>query len=652
MNDRIHTSVADAAVPATAAAAAAAAAAGAGAGAGAGADEPGLNELWLGCLLDLLCAHGVERALLSPGARSSAMVLAARSHPGIVHTQVCNDERSAAYMALGAAKASGRPVLVVTTSGSAVANVVPALTEADACGARLVILSCDRPRALRGTGFGQMTDHVGACAAFVRASVDLEDPDDTVAAFRAMHAAVDAALALGQGPRPGPVHLNVPVAGRFDAMERMQAPSAAARAMAAELRERPCAAHAPRGAANTVAGAAAGAATSTSMVMATATAAGADTASRIATLAGTLPLRPGLRGLIVAGPECALAADALADFCARVGYPVLADAASGLRAPGRPDVLSGFDALVARWAFCETPPELVIRFGHAPLMPCVQDYLLAHPAPTLKVSPLAAAADYLHPRFGALVAPTAAELDELAARLGPGDPAWRAAWQLQASGVRTVRKVVLDQLAWGELTAARALFAYPGFDLLHVGNSMPIRHADMLDDGLVARAQVLSNRGVCGIDGTVGSFLGAAQAAGCAAGLLVLGDLALLHDLPALAAAQAHAGCACICVIHNGGGAIFDFLPLAQRADYAVAIRNSHAVDFCAIAAGFGLPHARATDHASLDAALAAARRHPGVSLVEVRVDPASARRQSETLQGLLALLDAPPLAAPQRRVG
>jgi len=565
----------------------------------------GLNDAWLGAILDLLAAHGVCRAVLCPGGRCASLILATRAHPAFVDTLVCTDERSGAFAALGIAKATGEAVLVVTTSGSAVANAVPALTEADACGTPLVILSCDRPRAMRGAGFGQMTDHAGACRAFVRAGVDLEDPHDSAAAFRAMRDALAAALARGLGGNPGPVHINVPLGGRFDATEPGPPLCAATREA---LGDGPGA-----------------------------TAAAPREPGRIDALAHRLPLRPGLRGLVVAGPECALDPDTLADFCLRTGFPVIADAASGLRAPGRPDVLSGCDGLATPSAPRTQAPALVIRFGHAPVLPCVQDYLLAHPAPTLKCSPQDVQADYLHPRFESLTAPTAGELAALAERLEGGDAAWGLAWRTHAQRVRTARGAVADRLPWGELSAARQLFSHAGFDLLQLGNSMSIRHADMFDDG-AARRRVLSNRGVCGIDGTVGSFLGAARS-GCEAGLLVLGDLALLHDLPALATAQRHRGCACLCVIDNAGGAIFDFLPLAARADYEVAIRNPHQVDFGLVAAGFGLPHWRVEDAQGLRAALDAARRHDGASLVEVKVPAGSARAQTARLMAALAML-------------
>ncbi|MGV2289571.1 2-succinyl-5-enolpyruvyl-6-hydroxy-3-cyclohexene-1-carboxylic-acid synthase [Trinickia sp. YCB016] len=585
-----------------------------------------LNDLWLHCILDALAAHGVRRAVLSPGGRSAALVLATRERESFVDTLVCTDERSGAFAALGMSKMTGEAVLIVTTSGSAVANLVPALTEADACGVPLVVVSCDRPRSLRGTGFGQMTDHIGACRAFVRASVDLDDPLDSPEALMAMRAAVDAVLAQCRAPRRGPVHINVPMLGRFDSTESPEA-SAATRAAALPLTEQPLAVgRALRDPAD-------------KQRLATQADSADDIATALSHLAARLPLMPGLRGMIVAGPECGVPGDVLDAFCARTGFPVIADAASGLRGYGRADVSSGFDALAVPSPLAARAPDLVIRFGHAPVMPQVQNYLLAHRVPTLKVSTLPADADYLHPSFVPLVAPSPVLLDALAERLAPGDDKWRTAWRQSSTRVRAARVQALAGLEWGELVAAQQIFTHDGFDFVQFGNSMPVRHADLFDDVRPRVRAALSNRGVWGIDGTVGTFIGAARARG-GAGLLVLGDLALLHDLPALASAQRHAGCACICVINNEGGAIFDFLPLAQRPDYRTAVRNPHAIDFGCLAAAFGLRFARAADRESLAAALDAARAHEGVTIVEAAVPAGSACSQmDQMIAGMAALL-------------
>ena len=553
--------------------------------------EVSLNQAWLTCLLDIVAAAGIRRAVVSPGGRSTAMVLAVRERASFTDVIVTTDERTGAFTALGMVKASGEPAMVVTTSGSAVANLVPALTEADECALPLVLITCDRPRALRGSGFGQMIDHIGACRAFVRASVDLPDPTDDPNAFIALRERVIEVLAACAGARPGPVHINIPFAGRYDSTE-----SSAISPTALREARRP-AFFQPRPARAT---------------------------NDVAALVDRLGLRPGMRGVIVAGPECGIALDLLARFAARTGFPVFADAASGLRSMGASSVMSGYDALGARSLRPCEPPELVIRCGFAPVMPAVQNYLLEHPCPTIRMSRTAIERDYLHSSFAPLVAPDASELDALADALATGDSRWRDQWLGAANAVAEQRRRVAGLLPWGELPAAREIFMYEGFDFVHFGNSMPIRHADFYYEARAGGQPTFSNRGVWGIDGTLGTFLGEAVALN-ATGLLVLGDLAFLHDLPALANLQRHRRPACICIINNAGGAIFDLLPLARLPGYREAIRNPYQCDIGHLAAAFGLRFEQAQSRETLRAALDGSLRHDGVTIVEALVPAESA---------------------------
>lgn len=563
-----------------------------------------LNQVWLAGILELVVQAGARRAVLCPGARSAALVMAIRAHPAFVDVLICSDERSGAYAALGMIKASREPVVVVTTSGSAVANVLPALTEADECDLPLLLLSCDRPRHLRDSGFGQMIDQIGACRSSVRFSLDLPDPLDDAALIADVKHQVAQALAYRGGAHPGPVHINIPLTGRYDSMEPVQVSAQARQAAAVPL--------APQAAAVP-----------------------ARPPHDIEALAARLKLRPNLKGLIIAGPDCEIPLPWLSEFVESVGYPVLADASSGLRGTGLACVLSGNDALVLPSQILREAPELVIRFGLAPISPLVQGYLQQHPCPTLKIASAARDRDFLHPQLENLASPSRAELQALAGKLACNASLWLQAWQHNTRTVAGLRRSAMAQLAWGELLAAQAIFEHDGYDFLHVGNSMSIRHADILYHTRANRQQVYANRGACGIDGTLGTFLGEA-AARRDTGLLVLGDLAFLHDLPALATAQRHRTSACICVINNAGGAIFDFLPIASHADYQASIRNPYQVDICTVAAAFGLAHARAGNRLDLSAALDAARRHPGVSIIEVVVPPGSVAKDIGTIARVL----------------
>ena len=595
-----------------------------------------LNEVWLRCILDAVCEFGVRRAVLSVGGRASLMCILVDADTRVIERVYSVDERSGAFMALGMAKATGEPVAIVTTSGSAVGNLVPALIEADAGDIPLIVLSCDRPRHLRGAGFDQMCDHIGACQAFVRSQIDLPDPADDPAAIATMRA--DVARTVAACIR-GPVHVNLPLQGVFDSSEPSPVSAAtwkaAARPCRQPLRWDP---HARRGAG------------------------GGETAQQIVArvLGPAFNGHGAVRGLIVAGPASEVEPYAIAQLASATGFPVLADTASGMRAglaaPAYRDALivNGFDVLAQGGALGRWSPQLIIRFGLAPVSPPVLGYLTAHAAPTIKIARGARDRDYLHPTLDprdVMIAPSAEDIAALgdainrhiagarpgAAAAACATPDWRDAWASLALAGRRVRHAVLEALPWGEVTAAQEIFAARGFPLLHVGNSLPVRHADILyDDREEAQACYVS-RGVSGIDGTLSTFCGEVLGRG-ESGLLVIGDQAFLHDLPALANAQRLTIPACVCVIHNRGGAIFDFLPAATAPGFGRAVRNPHRVDFHALAQGFGLNYAHADERVSLQRALEAARLHAGVTIVEVDVPAHSAVEQLGRLAAALRM--------------
>jgi 2-succinyl-5-enolpyruvyl-6-hydroxy-3-cyclohexene-1-carboxylate synthase len=181
------------------------------------------------------------------------------------------------------------------------------------------------------------------------------------------------------------------------------------------------------------------------------------------------------------------------------------------------------------------------------------------------------------------------------------------------------------------VSAVHRVLAAPGFAFVHLGNSMSMRHADIGYDVRAARQTIYVNRGVSGIDGTLATFIGEALARRDA-GLLLLGDQALIHDLSSLASAQRVSTPACLCVLDNGGGAIFDFLPISRAPAYRRTIRNPYQLNIGALAQAFGLAHRRVETRDTLDEALAEARDHAGVTIVEVAVDPYSGALQMQQL--------------------
>jgi 2-succinyl-5-enolpyruvyl-6-hydroxy-3-cyclohexene-1-carboxylate synthase len=576
---------------------------------------------------------------------------------------VSTDERSGAFAALGVAKARAVPVAIVTTSGSAVANLLPALVEADASGIPLVVVSCDRPRQLRGMGFGQMADHLGATVAATRAQADLDDPADTPGAVARARSLIDGVLrqmsgsavpepnADGHTPArraaPGPVHLNVPFAGVYDALETLPVSDetiAAARAPLVDERSESKAIHAPGiawscGEASSLAG--------RIEALRARRRANGDTGG--ATPRGTV------NGLIVAGAEPGAPCEAILAFASMTGYPILADVGSGLRA--HPSacaadattgdgalVLNPFDALGARSRIAGARCELIVRFGLAPVLPTLHEFLKAHAdVPVLKVAASADERDYLHPgldprdRLTDIDAQALRTVGEhLCVHAGAASEAWRERWAGAAMHGMRARRACVTRLVWGEVPAAHQVLRAEGFDFLHIGNSMSVRHADIGYEVRPSRQDVYVSRGVSGIDGTVSTFLGEALVRR-QPGLLLVGDQALLHDLSALAAAQRVDTPACVCVMNNQGGAIFDYLPVASEAGYVSAIRNPHGVDYAALAQAFGLGYRRADSCATLDEALVQSRDRAGVTLVEIAVPPHSGIVQMHMLTQAVA---------------
>ncbi|MFM0002495.1 2-succinyl-5-enolpyruvyl-6-hydroxy-3-cyclohexene-1-carboxylic-acid synthase [Paraburkholderia dipogonis] len=619
-----------------------------------------LNAVWVECIVEMLSAAGVRHAVLCPGGRASAMCLAFDAHPRVAVEMVCTDERSGAFVALGLAKASGSPVALVTTSGSAIANVLPALTEADAADVPLVVLTCDRPRALRGAGFGQMADHLGATRAFVRAQADLADPVDSAHAMSQARGALAVALAAmvegvadregvlsradayppARRPTRGPVHVNVPLAGVYDAVETQPVSVETVRAARAPMVSCEAAvssqAHTPDTRGVEI----------VERIMA-----------RVCAKRGARPLDDGLDGLIVVGPEPGVPLDAIFALAAATGFPVLADAGSGLRsgpaalAPQAASrgaagalIVNAFDVFGGAARLAAARAELIVRFGLAPVMPVLHAYLETQAdVPTIKIAPCSVAHDYLHQALDprdVLAAPSVGALRKLAealCRIAPPPRAtpvafsWRDRWASVASYGARERRACVASLEWGEVAAVHRVLAAPGFAFVHLGNSMSMRHADIGYDVRAIRQDVYVNRGVSGIDGTLSTFIGEALARRDA-GLLLLGDQALVHDLSALASAQRVSTPACVCVIDNGGGAIFDFLPIAQAPAYRRTIRNPYRLDIGALAQAFGLAHRRVETRDALDHALAEAAAHAGVTLVEVAVEPHSGAMQMHQL--------------------
>ena len=567
-----------------------------------GSPDPGcVNRRWGLALLEGLRRAGLRTLVLSPGSRSTPVVIAAQRLPGIELVPIL-DERSAAFFALGAARASRRPVAVLATSGSAPAHWYPAVIEASAAGVPLVLLSADRPPRLRGWGASQTIDQTRLLGAFVREFHDPGTPLAGPAALKSIHALGLRAGRQSLEPRPGPVHLNLP----FDEplVPAGDCPPPAAPDLAAPG------------------------------------AAGTGPSPAI----GTVPLElPAGRGLICCGPGQLgddLAA-ALRDAAQALGLPLLADPLSGLRfgpAPG--PVVSRYDALLRNAGAARAlRPDWVLHIGGTPVSKRLGQWLEG--VPRILVDAGGGWTDPTHDVVQRLCADPASVCRALA-RHGSRPPAlgWQARWLAADGKAAALARQHLDTAPWCEGQLIRDLLGrIPAGEALLCANSMPIRQLDTWSGCRTAPLILHGNRGVSGIDGQLSTLAGLSH--GGPPCWALLGDLSLCHDLSGLLVAGRLRRP--LVVIDNGGGRIFDYLPQRDLPGFEALWRAPVEIDIAALAAAAGLPHRHIDTEADWTRALDELSHAP--VLLQVRIDGDLSRRMHEDYWRLVAA--EPALAAP-----
>ncbi len=552
----------------------------------------------LQAMVDELARCGMRHAVTCPGSRNAPIVLSLAAEERIEAVSVI-DERSAGFMALGMAKASGRPVAVACTSGTAAANLHPAVAEAFEARVPLLILTADRPPELRGVGAGQAIDQLGLYGSAAKWFVEVGNVEPGRESAVHHRALACRAYWTAAGGRPGPVHLNLP-------LREPLAPDPEELA-AADWEGR------PGGRPWTV----------------LREHASAPDANDIQELAARMASSP--RGAIVCGPTAENVAGPVTRLAAEAGWPVLAEPASGVRCGehDRSHVISHYDVLLRGPAFAtEHKPELIVRVGDTPTSKPLRAWLGA--APQVVLDPHSAWHEPTRAAEVLLAAAAAPACDALAAalemRTGERDPGWLASWREADALVPPTLAEAADPF---EPKAYAALApVLPDGAVVWVGSSMPVREVEAFFPGVDTPLRFLANRGANGIDGVVSSAAGAALASGRPTYLLT-GELGLVHDLGGLLAARRAGAPLTIVCVNNGGGGIFDFLPVAEHSDpraYEEHIATPAEVDLAGAAALAGLAHRLA----STPDEVREAAREPG--LVEVRTDRAANVRQHREL--------------------
>jgi 2-succinyl-5-enolpyruvyl-6-hydroxy-3-cyclohexene-1-carboxylate synthase len=544
----------------------------------------GPGDVSLACvsaMVDELVGGGLRHACVSPGSRSTPIALALARHPYVtVHIHL--DERASAFFALGIAKATGRPVAVACTSGTAAANFLPAVVEASQTRVPMIVLTADRPARLRGSGANQTIDQAELYGRYVRWFVDAPLPAEAAEdGWRALGGrAVSAAL----GTTPGPVHVNLPF-------------------------EEPLTPEGPKIAGD-------GGAEPPNILASPPQTSGAPLAGDVDRAAIELASE---RGVVVIGsmPVPPLAA---VDLAERLCWPVVAEPTSGVRLPGVALAAGQFLLGSGKWIDAHRP-EVVLQLGATPTTRATQAFVASaarlivvdrfHPDPDpehrarwkLRADP-DALAESLFPRLPAASAPT--PLAET--------------WSRADAAARATIDALLD--SWDEPFEGRVArdlaAAAPDGATLVVGSSMPVRDLDAFmapRDGL----RVLANRGSSGIDGFVSTTLGVAATGQPTYSLC--GDLTLLHDAGSLLWSARRGLDAVFVVPNNGGGAVFSFLPQRVLPEHEELFTTPHGLDLGAICAAAGAGHVRIERAGQLVPAVERAATARGVHVIEVPSD-------------------------------
>lgn len=516
---------------------------------------------------------GMRNVAIAPGSRNTPLSLAFLAETRIQHHTVL-DERSAGFFALGAAKAAHLPAAVVSTSGTAAANFLPAVVEAAASRTPLLVLTGDRPPELRGAGANQTIDQLKLFGSMVRLFHDAGVPDEDVAgngaalALRAWAAAADQPAS--------PVHVNFPFREPFPTEFDPVPPTGLA--YRAGYRTLP--------------------------------------PEELAELAGRLSKRRAL--IVTGGPQRPGFATAAAMTATQAGIPLIADVQT--RFPSPVSIHHG-DLLARSDTFDRLTPDVVLRIGAIPTSKALWQWLDT------------AAVEQLYLDDGpwrmpsgrtvtAFRADPAATLADLVGAIEPTPAgwvdAWRAADETAAAAFHDALEIEAKK-AINEPVIARATWqAAPPGSIIVAGSSMPIRDLDTFAGPPRSDLDVLANRGASGVDGLLSSAAGAAAYEGRRV-VALTGDVAALHDLNALELIARHRLPVTIIVVNNDGGGIFSFLPQAviEPARFEAVFGTPHGRSLGDVAAAIGITTVPVSSPAELEAAMMV----DGPALVEIRTD-------------------------------
>ncbi|MGB1250633.1 MAG: 2-succinyl-5-enolpyruvyl-6-hydroxy-3-cyclohexene-1-carboxylic-acid synthase [Candidatus Promineifilaceae bacterium] len=557
-------------------------------------DFSNINTLWGSLLIEECIRHGLTYFCVSPGSRSTPLTVAVARNPRANHI-ICYDERGAAFHALGYARATGKPAVLICTSGTAAANYYPAVIEADVDHVPMVILSSDRPPELRGTMANQTIEQQHLFGRTVRSFFDLPVPTPAIPHQMPL-TTIAHAIYRSQTPS-GPVHINCQFREPLAPTPQELPASYVEAATEYAESQRPITVYQA-----------------------------AERKVTDATLAEFVNIiKTTERGIVAVGQlKSAEDRDAVLRFVDKLGWPTIADVTSGLRlGSGTNALLPFFDQALLSTTNAHHP-DTVIHIGgqlvskrflqfSARIRP--KNYVIIKDSPE-RHDPFHGVTHRIHASINPMLSTVIPCFDRVIHRH------WREAWQLANRKIKTLLDERKTDDILSEIDVARVVSQEIGADhALFMGNSMPIRDMDMYAVSNGARVPVAANRGASGIDGNL------ATAAGYAVGhdkatTFVVGDLTLMHDLNSLALLRMVKQPLTIVAINNGGGGIFHLLPIRDFEDvFEENFGTPHSFEYAHAAQMFGLDYFRPKTLSEFRQTYRAALQRPTHTLIELQTN-------------------------------
>ncbi len=561
-----------------------------------------VNSVWGAVAAETLWRLGLRYVVVSPGSRSTPLAFAFSRHVGLKAISVL-DERSASFFALGLARRKREPVALVCTSGTAAANYYPAVIEASMSRVPLLVLTADRPPEMRECSSGQTIDQVKIYGDYGNWYKELSMPSVEPLRLRYLRQTLVHGFERSLFPAAGPVHLNIPFRDPLGPEEKADDAAIIDESFLKNLVD-------------------------SVKPPPPVQLKGVNHKEDPAWQALIKAIAEEGKGLISVGavqPEnTGEYVEAVSQLSKATGWPVLTDALSPLRNYKKefPLLITQYDLILRNDALAgELRPKVVLSLGIPPTSKVLRAWLESNPGPTFIIDPGQDNLDPLHRETLHFRLPVEALVASLELT-GAKSNSWTERWKkLEGKSLRGMRSRLRDcRFSFEGKVSSILSRSLPRGTPLFVANSMPVRDMEYFWEPANRAVQVYCNRGANGIDGTLSSALGMAHD-NRKGGVLLTGDLALLHDINGFLISKDFKGHLTIILINNNGGGIFETLPVAKfDPPFEKFFATPQSVDFSKLAGAYGVEYLKLKN---LDPPASLVKQLPktGIRIIEIITD-------------------------------